>query len=194
MAKQHFSTFFTTAFIVILLLSMTLTASAEEKVTYTEVEWIALMPSEDLEALLNPPDLSGIPDGSPQDSFDTFQDEPLFGGEDQRFQEALRSTNVVTTYENKPIRIPGFVVPLASNQKQDATEFFIVPYFGACIHQPPPPPNQIIYSSYSEGLKVESLYQPFWFEGTLTIETNHNVLGTSAYRLLLDNVVPYEDE
>jgi hypothetical protein len=144
--------------------------------------------------LLNPPDFWSIKDGSEQDSLDGLSDDWLDDESVQRFKQAMKSTNVIRTYENKKIRIPGFVVPLISGDSNKVTEFFAVPYFGACLHMPPPPPNQIIYASSSDGIEVENLYEPFWFEGTLTIETNQNVLGTSAYRLILDRVLPYEDE
>ena len=41
----------------------------------------------------------------------------------------------------KEVRIPGFIVPVDFEQQQTITRFLLVPYFGACIHEPPPPPN-----------------------------------------------------
>lgn len=58
---------------------------------------------------------------------------------------------------------------------------------------PPPPPNQIIYSTSKQGIKLDSLYEPFWFEGTLVIENIENSVASSAYRLQLNNVAPYEE-
>ncbi|MDP2595644.1 DUF3299 domain-containing protein [Alteromonas stellipolaris] len=160
---------------------------------YQEVEWTQLMPEEDLAALLNPPDyLAGIEDGSQEDSVEAFGNQEFDDETTNRFQQALTSTQVVKTFENKPIRIPGFIVPLESSESKMVTEFFIVPYFGACIHMPPPPPNQIIYVSVEEGVELESLYDPFWFEGTLAIDTTENAMGTAAYRLEHVNVQPYE--
>ncbi len=160
---------------------------------YQEVEWTQLMPEEDLAALLNPPDyLAGIEDGSQEDSVEAFGNQEFDNEATNRFQQALTSTQVVKTFENKPIRIPGFIVPLESSESQMVTEFFIVPYFGACIHMPPPPPNQIIYVSIEQGVELESLYDPFWFEGTLAIDTTENAMGTAAYRLEHVNVQPYE--
>ncbi|WOI37795.1 DUF3299 domain-containing protein [Alteromonas sp. CI.11.F.A3] len=160
---------------------------------YQEIEWTQLMPEEDLAALLNPPDyLAGIEDGSQEDSVEAFGNQEFDNEATNRFQQALTSTQVVKTFENKPIRIPGFIVPLESSESQMVTEFFIVPYFGACIHMPPPPPNQIIYVSIEQGVELESLYDPFWFEGTLAIDTTENAMGTAAYRLEHVNVQPYE--
>ena len=73
------------------------------------------------------------------------------------------STRVIEAFDGKAIRIPGFIVPLEQNDEQKATAFFVVPYFGACLHMPPPPPNQILYVEYEEGIAVENLYDPYWF-------------------------------
>ncbi|MFC3121251.1 DUF3299 domain-containing protein [Agaribacter flavus] len=159
---------------------------------YQELEWIALMPPDDLQALLNPPEhLLDIQDGSALDSVDALVKQEFEDEKSKRFQQALVSTEVVETYKDKAIRIPGFVVPLESNEAQRVIEFFIVPYFGACLHMPPPPPNQIIHVKHEEGIELESIQDAFWFEGTLSIETVENDLGTSAYQLSLDNLLPF---
>ncbi|QHJ12722.1 hypothetical protein FX988_02980 [Paraglaciecola mesophila] len=163
--------------------------------SYQEIEWIALMPKDDLDALMNPPDyLLGIEDGSEQDSVEALNEKEGVDENTKRFQKALSSTRVIDTYANKRIRIPGFIVPLQSDDSQQITEFFIVPYFGACLHMPPPPPNQIIHSTSPQGIQLDSLYDPFWFEGTLVIDTEENALGTSAYRLKLNKAYPFEEE
>jgi hypothetical protein len=84
-------------------------------------------------------------------------------------------------------------VPLESNEQQRVTQFFIVPYFGACLHLPPPPPNQIIYVEYSDGLELTTLYDPYWFEGTLVIDHTQKELGDSAYTLRLDDAYIFEE-
>ncbi|MBU3018815.1 DUF3299 domain-containing protein [Paraglaciecola agarilytica] len=163
--------------------------------SYQEIEWIALMPKDDLDALMNPPDyLLGIEDGSEQDSVEALNEKEGVDENTKRFQNALSSTRVIDTYADKRIRIPGFIVPLQSDDSQQVTEFFIVPYFGACLHMPPPPPNQIIHSKAPQGIQLDSLYDPFWFEGTLVIDTEENSLGTSAYRLKLNKAYPFEEE
>lgn len=160
---------------------------------YQEVEWTQLMPEEDLAALLNPPDyLAGIEDGSQEDSVEAFGNQEFENDDTSRFQQALTSTQVVKSFENKRIRIPGFIVPLETSEAQNVTEFFIVPYFGACIHMPPPPPNQMIHVKVEQDVELESLYDPFWFEGTLLIDTTENAMGTAAYRLKLAKIQAYE--
>jgi len=150
------------------------------------------MPKEDLEILLNPPDfLLNIVDGSEADNMDALAERAESDEKARRFKEALKSDRVVADFDGKNIRIPGFVVPLETNEDRDVIAFFIVPYFGACLHLPPPPPNQIIYASWGEGLTVEELSIPMWFEGKVTIETQENETGKSAYSIAIANVEPY---
>ena len=161
---------------------------------YEEIDWVALMPEDDLSALLNRPEfLNDIADGSAADSIDVFASKQLEDEQAQRYQQALVSTRVIEAFDGKAIRIPGFIVPLEQNDEQKATAFFVVPYFGACLHMPPPPPNQILYVEYKEGIAVENLYDPYWFEGTVKIDNHESALGTSAYSLVLDSFALYEE-
>ena len=161
---------------------------------YEEIDWVALMPEDDLSALLNRPEfLNDIADGSAADSVDDFATKQLEDEQAQRYQQALVSTRVIEAFDGKAIRIPGFIVPLEQNDEQKATAFFVVPYFGACLHMPPPPPNQILYVEYKEGIAVKNLYDPYWFEGTVKIDNHESALGTSAYSLVLDSFALYEE-
>ncbi|MEC7690132.1 MAG: DUF3299 domain-containing protein [Pseudomonadota bacterium] len=166
------------------------TLSAAE---YEEIEWTALMPASDLAALLDPPDyLSNVKDGSQQDSVKAFTQNSFEDEKTERFKQALSSVQVIPEFDGRSIKIPGYVVPLQQNEEKLVTEFFIVPYFGACLHMPPPPPNQIIYVSYEQGLKLEDLQQPFWFEGEVDIQTRQHELGTAAYTLNVDRYELFE--
>ncbi|WP_233499671.1 DUF3299 domain-containing protein [Glaciecola sp. KUL10] len=162
---------------------------------YLEIEWIQLMPKDDLNALLNPPEvLLDIEDGASNDNLDSLDKLSETDENAKRFKQALTSTRVIESYHNKRIRIPGFMVPLESNEDQLITEFFIVPYFGACLHLPPPPPNQIIHGRFEQGVELNSLQDPFWFDGTIIIELTENDLGQSAYTMQLDKVILFGDE
>ncbi|WP_250207311.1 DUF3299 domain-containing protein [Alteromonas oceanisediminis] len=160
---------------------------------YAEIEWVELMPQDDLEALMNMPDIiSEIEDGSARDSVDSLTDLAQESAAAKRFKEALNSTRVIESFDNRRIRIPGFMVPLQADEQHRVTEFFIVPYFGACLHMPPPPPNQIIYGRVEQGFELDHLDLPLWFEGTLSLELNRNSTGASAYSMALDNIQLYE--
>ena len=162
--------------------------------SYEDIDWTELMPAEDLSALLNRPAfLDDIADGSAQDSLDSFQQRQLEDEQAQQYQAALSSTRVIQEFDGKAIRIPGFIVPLDQNEDKEVTRFFIVPYFGACLHMPPPPPNQILYVESEQGITLENLYDPYWFEGIVSIEQKVDAMGTSAYSLSLDNYALYEE-
>lgn len=176
------------------LLVLFSTLNPTQAANYEEIDWVALMPEDDLSALLNRPEfLNDIADGSAADSVDDFASKQLEDEQAQRYQQALVSTRVIEAFDGKAIRIPGFIVPLEQSDEQKATAFFVVPYFGACLHMPPPPPNQILYVEYKEGIAVENLYDPYWFEGTVKIDNHESALGTSAYSLVLDSFALYEE-
>lgn len=167
------------------------------RASYLTLEWTDLLPPEDLEALLNPPEsLAAIEDGSAEDQLAPDGGLPgSFGDSDvaRRFEAALQSTAVRGEFDGTQVRIPGFVVPLAFDETRMISEFFLVPYFGACLHTPPPPPNQIIHSTFTGGLSLDDIYEPYWLEGTLTVDLEETELGTAAYRIDVDRITRYED-
>ena len=100
--------------------------------------------------------------------------------------------NVVEDLDGLQIRIPGYVVPLDFNADNEYTEFLLVPYFGACLHTPPPPPNQIVYVTSDPAAKVESIYDPVWVEGTMKTGRFDTDTANSAYELTLSKIEIYE--
>ncbi|MDW4550711.1 DUF3299 domain-containing protein [Defluviimonas sp. D31] len=76
------------------------------------------------------------------------------------------SVSTVPEHVGQNVRIPGYLLPLEI-QDGKATEFLLVPTVGACIHTPPPPPNQMVYVTYPQGVAVSGLYTPVWINGTL---------------------------
>jgi hypothetical protein len=82
------------------------------------------------------------------------------------------------------VKIPGFVVPLVQDDTGLVTVFFLVPYLGACIHVPPPPPNQIVYVKLNGGgVRLGSPEEPYWITGMLHTENKGTRLATAAYTL-----------
>ncbi len=160
---------------------------------YQELEWIDLLPQEDLDALMNPPQyIDEIVDGSEEDvlaSQLSAAENELAGG---RWEEALVSTRVVESLDGAAIRLPGFIVPLEFGEDERVTKFFLVPYFGACLHMPPPPPNQIVYAEFADGLELASIYNPFWLEGKLATTLTENEVARSAYYMAVDRLEPFE--
>lgn len=159
---------------------------------YRTIEWTDLMPKDDLEAILNQPDyIDEIVDGSPEDQLSSRVKSAIAMASDSRYQQALESTRVIEEFNNQPVRIAGFIVPLEFDGEQTITQFFFVPYFGACIHLPPPPPNQLIYVSYPQGLKLDALYDPFWITGVIKTSLVENDTATSAYSIVVNSISPY---
>jgi uncharacterized protein len=90
------------------------------------------------------------------------------------------------------VKIPGFVVPLVMTKTGVVIELFLVPYYGACIHVPPPPPNQIIYVKMQAGFRIKSLYDAYWISGELHTESKTLPMASAAYTLTGTAAAPYE--
>lgn len=163
------------------------------KDAFTTVGWTDLMPKDDYEALLNPPEyIYDIEDGSEEDQIGGQLQSAEPSEEADRYQQALSSTKVISEMNNKPVRIPGFIVPLEFDDEQTITQFFLVPFFGACIHVPPPPPNQILFVDFPEGLKLSALYDPFWISGVLKTNLVENDMATAAYSMEMQYFEEYD--
>ncbi len=90
------------------------------------------------------------------------------------------------------VKLPGFIVPLDIGKDGLVSEFFLVPYFGACIHVPPPPPNQIVYVTMKKGVALDSIYEAYWITGRLKVENKKTRLGSAAYNLVADKIEIYK--
>jgi hypothetical protein len=91
--------------------------------------------------------------------------------------------------DGKRIKIPGFMVPL-EDQAQMVTEFLLVPTAQACIHVPPPPPNQMVLVKMKD--KPQAVIMgPVWVYGDLHIVTQQHFYGESSFSLDGLAVEPY---
>jgi hypothetical protein len=98
----------------------------------------------------------------------------------------------LTALEGKRVKIPGFMVPL-EDFAEVVTEFLLVPYFGACVHTPPPPPNQMVYVKMDGGAKTKiGWWDPVWIEGTLAVKNYDGPYGVAGFQLTGMRVTPYE--
>jgi len=161
---------------------------------FRTVEWLDLMPKKDLDALLNPPDyISQMEEGAFEDEILTeLRNMPKEISDP--YQKALVSTEVIKEMDGQRIRIPGFVVPLEFGENKKVTQFFLVPYFGACIHVPPPPPNQIIFVTSKKGLAIKELYDPLWISGIISTSRIENDVALAAYKMEMEFSEIYEEE
>ncbi len=115
-------------------------------------------------------------------------------------REALgaQSRAVDPALDGTQIRIPGYVLPLEF-EGTSVKEFLLVPYVGACIHVPPPPPNQMVFVTARASFEAKGLFAPVWVEGTLSTRGGAYDLtlvdGTGSvdvgYALVATEVEPY---
>ena len=96
--------------------------------------------------------------------------------------------------DGKTVRIPGYMVPL-EDDSEIVSEFLLVPYVGACIHTPPPPPHQIVQVKMNSQKKVKmSFWDPVWVQGKLQIATVKSPYGDVGFQLTGMQIEPYKDE
>lgn len=124
-------------------------------------------------------------------SWEEMVPEPVLGtGAKSEFAEIPRGP--VEALDGRRVRLPGFVVPLESDEGGLLTEFFLVPYFGACIHVPPPPPNQIVYVTVEDAFYLPSMQQPYWIEGVLRAKGHANDVAATVYTMRAERITKYE--
>jgi len=113
-------------------------------------------------------------------------------------EKEAKQTNA--TLNNKKVELSGFSLALGLNEGK-IKEFLFVPYIGACIHSPPPPPNQILFVKSSKPVEVDDSFEPLTIKGILKIKESKNKLYLtdgendvqSGYIFLADEVKPYKD-
>ena len=112
-------------------------------------------------------------------------------GSEFDFMPQLGSFDTVEDLDGMLVRMPGYVVPFDFSTDQRKSEFLFVPYMGACIHTPPPPPNQIVFIRADPPTKIDDIWVPYWIEGTLSTEKTENDLGNTAYAMQMSKIEPY---
>jgi hypothetical protein len=147
---------------------------------YKEIPWEDLIPKDwDPLKQFRGINMGAINDGSP------------------RMLELMRQMR--TVWNNAPtnaqldgaaVKLPGYVVPL-EEVRGALKEFLLVPYFGACIHTPPPPANQIVHVRVANPVKGLRMMDAVWASGTLSTVRVDSMMGTSGYQMKAVEVVPY---
>ncbi len=98
---------------------------------------------------------------------------------------------VVTQYNGEVVRLPGFVVPF-DFAGVGVTEFILVPYIGACIHVPPPPPNQLVYVTTKKPYQVDDLFEAVYVTGILTASSIDTEIASAGYLIEAQDIEPYD--
>ena len=103
--------------------------------------------------------------------------------------------------DGRRIRMSGYLLPLEVD-RGEVSEFLLVPFVGACIHVPPPPPNQIVHVALAGPYSADSNYEPVTVTGTLSSSRGKvdlfledgNALVDRGYRLDAESVEAVEAE
>lgn len=142
-----------------------------------ELEWLDLLPEGERK------DYSAGPPTATHD---------YLGGESGLAAQQIMNFNVNAKLDQKQVKLPGFIVPLELDDAGKVTEFFLVPYFGACIHVPPPPANQMVYVTLKEGIQLDSMYAAFWVTGKMSARGKSTRLGAAAYGIAATRLEEYK--
>ena len=109
-----------------------------------------------------------------------------------KLREAWDNAPINPAVVGQTVRLPGYLVPLEET-KDGLKEFLLVPYFGACIHSPPPPANQIVHVLPKVPAKGLRSMDTVWVTGVLTGARTDSYMGMSGYRIEATQVAPYAE-
>ncbi|MCQ8889410.1 MULTISPECIES: DUF3299 domain-containing protein [Pseudoalteromonas] len=112
-------------------------------------------------------------------------------GSEQNWVQPDLDAPVVKALDGQSVSLPGFVVPLEGDSEV-ITEFLLVPYFGACIHVPPPPPNQIVHVTIKGGVPIDSLYDAIVVTGIISTQSWSGEIAQVGYKMKAVGVAPFE--
>ena len=124
------------------------------------------------------------------------EEQDVWDMEDEPFEDVFATpaypTGVVEELDGERVKIPGFLVPLELIDDGTVKEFLLVPSFGACVHYPAPPPNQIVYVVMEKPIEIKSMWDPVWVSGELRTESQQTDLASASYSMTGDLVEDYE--
>jgi len=156
--------------------------ASEGDAAFRKISWDDLIPADwHPERFLDTLDLGSLQDGDPRAS------EAML-----KMREEWDRAPVVERLAGARIRIPGFIVPLETDGKT-IREFLLVPYFGACVHVPPPPANQLIHVMPDKPVAEKLNMKPVWVSGVLAVARFESDLGNAGYQLRGIKVEEYKE-
>lgn len=165
----------------VLLLSILFLAAPVWADEVRELNWPALIPEG---APVIPPQLAPLHDMSQLSDALSAESAPAA-------RQQAPDAPVVKSLDGQQVKIPGYIVPLEVSEEGRTTEFLLVPYYGACIHVPPPPSNQIVHVFSEMGVRVEDLYQPYWIEGKMQVRASSSELADAGYQMEAEKIFAY---
>ena len=169
------------------LMGLALSASAWAQTPgYAELDWNELMPQKWLKDIRT--------DMASMNKLAYLQDTSEEANQAmEKLRKKFDAAPLVSGLFQRKVRLPGYVVPLDAD-RSNKREFLIVPYWGACIHTPPPPANQIVLVRPMPGSKVRKVPETMdvvWVEGELKEGRVTTSAGVSGYLLEAVNLYPY---
>ena len=138
-----------------------------------ELKWEELVPAgwDPMKLLRGKGDLSRLQDGDPKTN-------ALM----REVREVWDSAPIRPELAGQKVKLPGYLVPL-EGQSGEWKEFLVVPYFGACVHSPPPPANQIVHVKAAIPAKGLRSMDTVWVTGTMRTERRDTDMGVSGYTI-----------
>lgn len=169
---------------ILLVLMLVFSGAVYANQNSLEIEWDDLIPD----------------DYRPDKIMAQFGDISELDDDDPRTQQIMdeleaiwNDAPIVPSMDGKRVKLPGFVVPLEGDGKK-LSEFLLVPYYGACIHVPPPPANQTVYVKVPQAdAKIRQAFDTVWVTGTMSAKSFDSDLATAGYQLQAELVEPYEE-
>nr|WP_286197365.1 DUF3299 domain-containing protein [Variovorax boronicumulans] len=163
----------------------TLAPLAARAAQFREITWTELVPAgwdpaKDLQGLSA--GAGGLPDTDPRAK--ELMD---------KLREIWDNAPTVAAMNGIDAKLPGYLVPLEEG-KQGIREFLLVPYFGACIHTPPPPSNQILLGRADKPFTGLRTMEAIWVYGRLEIERAPSSMGVAGYTMRVAKVEKYREK
>ncbi|MFK7957342.1 MAG: DUF3299 domain-containing protein [Lysobacterales bacterium] len=141
-----------------------------------ELSWNDLLPTSQAAA-------AAVPGSKPETQLDGFL-------EDVETNQNM-SVEVVAELNGTNVKIPGFIVPLEF-EGGTVSSLLLVPFFGACMHYPPPPANQVVHVTLAKPMVIDSLWEPFWASGQMTTQFRNSEMGAAGYSITSADLTVYD--
>ncbi|WP_306015567.1 DUF3299 domain-containing protein [Oceanicaulis sp. MMSF_3324] len=153
-------------------------AEAQSTPEFLDLSWADLLPEGEAERIAQLQQMQAV-----QSGMDHFGAERM---------PQIQTFNTVDALDGQVVRMGGYVLPFDFTGSREISRFLLVPYVGACIHVPPPPPNQLVYVHAEEPIQIQGLWDPVYVKGVMRTDRHDNELGDTAYTLELTEIQPYE--
>lgn len=142
---------------------------------FTELRWDDLVPKG-----WDP--MKGLRDKGVSNPAALFDGDPKTEALMSEMRQAWDNAPTEPSLNGTRVKLPGYLVPLEETAAGQ-TEFLLVPYFGACIHTPPPPANQIVLVVPAKPAAGFRSMDTVWVSGTIRTVRGNSAMGSTGYRI-----------